>query len=293
MRKPYLFEASLAIVLILLAAGLYIAVASSPAYVSGWEFNGSSTVQYMTVGQNDTLYAFRSDGIYAIDSAGGLIWNFDVPHGWKIINNWLRPAYAADSSANVAESYPVTDASAGYLYVLALPDRTLDDLKLQCYQSRSPTIDLDAAVLAISPEGRLVWQLPLKITVNVNDITSLTDIRDFKLTQTVALRSDSGRLYVFNDGTETVVDRNGTVLFSIDDVARPASIDETGQPVPDERNRLRPGRPPSCSRRITSAAARSGTGRSRARWPASTSPTTCGPSSTACPCTRTAHCTCR
>jgi predicted transcriptional regulator len=212
----------------MLAAGLYIAVASSPAHVSGWEFNGSGTVQYMTVGQNDTLYAFRSDGIYAIDNAGGLIWSFDVPQEWKILNNWQRPAYAADASANVAESYPVTDASAGYLYVLALPDRTLDDLKLQCYQSRSSTIDLDAAVLAISPDGRLTWTLPLKITVDVNDITSISDIRDLKLTQTVALRSDSGRLYMFNDGTETVVDRNGTVLFSIDDVARPASVDEKG-----------------------------------------------------------------
>ena len=37
----------------------------------------------MTVGQNDTLYAFRSDGIYAIDTAGGLIWNFNVPHEWE------------------------------------------------------------------------------------------------------------------------------------------------------------------------------------------------------------------
>jgi predicted transcriptional regulator len=228
MRKPYLFEASLAIVLILLAAGLYIAVASSPVSVSGWEFNGTGNVQYMTVGQNDTLYAFRSDGIYAIDQAGGLIWSFETPGEWKIINNWLRPAYAADPSASAAESYPVTDASAGYLYVFALPDRTLEDLKLQCYQSRSPTLELDAAVLAISPEGTLAWELPLKVKVNANDITSLTDIRDFKLIQTVALRSDSDRLYVFNDGTETVVDRNGSVLFSIEDVARPASIDELG-----------------------------------------------------------------
>jgi predicted transcriptional regulator len=228
MRKPYLFEASLAIVLIVLAAILYMAVASSPVSVSGWEFNGSGTVQYMTVGQNDTLYAFRSDGIYAIDQAGSLIWSFEKPREWKIINNWLRPAYAADQSASAAESYPVTDASAGYLYVFALPDRTLDDLKLQCYQSRASTIDLDAAVLAISPEGKLAWELPLKVKVDVNDITSLMDISDFKLTQTVALRSDSGRLYVFNDGSETVVDRNGTVLFSIDDVARPASIDEPG-----------------------------------------------------------------
>ncbi len=291
MRKPYLFEASLAIVLVLLAAGLYIAVASSPVSVSGWEFNGSGNVQYMMVGQNDTLYAFRSDGIYAIDQAGSLIWSFDTPREWKVINNWLRPAYAADPSASAAESYPVTDASAGYLYVFALPDRTLDDLKLQCYQARSPTIDLDAAVLAISPEGRLAWELPLKVKVNVNDITSLTNIRDFKLTQTVALRSDSGRLYVFNDGTETVVDRNGTVLFSIDDVARPASIDERGN-IYFVKKESSAGSSSTLWRRITPAAARSGTGRSRERWPASTSPTTCGPSSTACPCTRTAHCTC-
>jgi Uncharacterized protein conserved in archaea len=228
MRKPYLFEASLAIVLIILAAGLYIVVADSPTSVSGWDFNGSGTVQYMTVGQDDTLYAFKSDGIYAIDHAGSLIWNFDVPDGQKIINNWLRPAYAADPSLNSAESYPVTATSAGYLYVLALPDLTLENLKIQYYQTGSEYMNIDAAVMAISPDGMLTWELPLKINASSNDIIGLTDIRDFKLTQNVALRSDNGRLYVFNDGTETVVDRNGTVLFSIDNVARPASVDENG-----------------------------------------------------------------
>ena len=53
-------------------------------------------------------------------------------------------------------------------------------------------------------------------------------MKDFRMKQTVALRSDSDRLYVFNDNVETVIDRNGTVLFSIADVARPSSIDETG-----------------------------------------------------------------
>lgn len=228
MRKPYLFEASLAIVLIMLAASLYIAVASSPASVCAWEFDGSGTVKYMTVGENDTLYAFRDDGIYAIDRTGNLIWNFEKPQEWKIINNWLRPAYATDPSLNAARSYPVTAASGGNLYVLALPDRSLEDLKLQCYQARSDYVNIDAAVLAISPQGRLMWALPQQIKVDISDIIGLTDIRDFRLTQNVALRADSDRVYVFNDGTETIVDRNGTVLFSIGDVARPASVDERG-----------------------------------------------------------------
>ncbi len=227
MRKPYLFEATLVIILIVLLTAMYLMVTSGSPSVSGWEFQGNGTVQHMIVGQNDTLYAFKSDSIYAIDNGGNLIWSYQVPDQWKIINNWQRPNYAADQSGTV-ESYPVTDASSGYLYVLALPDLALEDLKIQYYQSRLSSLYVDAAVLAISPDGRLAWELPLKVKINANDIIGLTDMKDFRMKQTVALRSDSSRLYVFNDNTETVVDKNGTLLFRISDVARPASIDENG-----------------------------------------------------------------
>ena len=227
MRKPYLFEATLAIVLIVLLTAMYLIVTSGSPSVSGWEFQGSGVVQYMTVGQNDTLYAFKSDSIYAIDSGGNLIWDYQVPGQWKIINSWQRPTYAADQSGTV-ESYPVADASSGYLYVLALPDLALQDLKIQYYQAGLSSLYLDATVLAISPDGKLAWELPLKVKINANDIIGLNDMKDFRMKQSVALRSDSSRLYVFNDNTETVVDRNGTVLFQIADVARPASIDENG-----------------------------------------------------------------
>jgi predicted transcriptional regulator len=227
MRKPYLFEATLAIILIVLLTAMYLMVTSGSPSASGWEFQGSGVVQYMTVGQNDTLYAFKSDSIYAIDSDGNLIWNYRVPDQWKIINSWQRPTYASDQSGTV-ESYPVADASSGYLYVLALPDFALEDLKIQYYQAQLSSLYLDTAVLAISPDGRLAWELPLKLKINANDIIGLTDMKDFRMKQTVALRSDSSRLYVFNGNTETVVDRNGTVLFQINDVARPASIDESG-----------------------------------------------------------------
>ncbi|OPY26883.1 MAG: MarR family protein [Methanocella sp. PtaU1.Bin125] len=227
MRKPYLFEATLAIVLIVLSTTMFLIVTASPAHVSGWEFQGSGVVQYMTVGENDTLYAFKSDSIYAIDNEGSLIWSYTVPEQWNIINSWQRPAYASDQSGTV-ESYPVADASSGYLYVLALPDFTLDSLKIQYYQASGPYVYLDAAVLAISPEGRLAWQLPLKIKINANDIIGLTDLKGFGMKQNIALRSDGSHLYVFNDNTETVIDRNGTALFTIGGVARPASVDEDG-----------------------------------------------------------------
>ncbi|HUL61831.1 MAG TPA: winged helix-turn-helix transcriptional regulator [Methanocella sp.] len=228
MRSPHLFEASLAIVLIVLLATLYVTVAASPASVSSWEFQGNGVVQYMMVGQNDTLYAFKSDSIYAIDQSGGLMWSYAVPGQWKVINHWERPAYATDPLNRAAEAYPVADASYGYLYVLALPDLTLEDLKLQFYQNRTLSLFLDAAVLAIDTDGRLAWTLPLPIKVDAADVAGLTDITGLRMTQDVALRSDSGRLYVFNDGKETVVDRNGTVLFTVGDVARPPSIDGNG-----------------------------------------------------------------
>ena len=134
-------------------------VTASTTSVSGWEFQGDGVVQYMTVGQNDTLYAFKSHSIYAIDSVGNLVWSYQVPGQWKIINSWQRPTYASDQSDSV-ESYPVADASSGYLYVLALPDLALEDLKIQDYQAGLSSLYFDAAVLAISPDGRLRGNCP-------------------------------------------------------------------------------------------------------------------------------------
>lgn len=230
MRKPYLFEALVLLLLILLLVVLYVTITSTPQNVTGWTFQGTDRVQYMTIGENDTLYAFRSSGIYAIDRDGNLDWDFHVPQQWKILNTWERPVYSDGTSglSRTVESYPVSDASAGSLYVFALPNVTADSLKLQYYQNRSPYIALDSAVLSISQDGKLQWELPITLMVPSADVLSITDISQLVLTRPVAIQASGDRVYVFHDYTETVVGKDGKVLFELADVSRPASVDEEG-----------------------------------------------------------------
>jgi predicted transcriptional regulator len=230
MSQPYRFEASLAIVLIVLGATAYFMVSTGGPTISTWEYDGSGRVQYMTVGNNDTLYAFKSDAIYAIDQKGDLAWSYQVPGKWKVLNNWERPIYAAGGSAmtRAVDSYPVTDTANGYLYVFALPNATIDQAMAASNRSSSPYLDIDAAVLAISPAGKLAWELPLKVKINANDIIDLTNFSDLRMTRSVAIRAHGDRVYVFHDYTETAVSSDGTVLFEIANVAGPASVDEKG-----------------------------------------------------------------
>ena len=219
----------MALVLIVLVAGLYFMIAATPPRATGWEYDSSGGhVQYLTVGPNDTLYAFKDNGIYAIDRNGGLLWHYPVPSEWQVLNSWERPVYAEGASgvSQTVKGYPVAEAANGTLYVFALPQLTLDGLKAQASQSRTPYVELNAAVLAISPRGQLEWQLPLTVNVSVNDIIGLTSIDNFKMTRNVAIRSAGDRVYVFHDYTETAVGLDGKVLFSIDNVAEPAAVDE-------------------------------------------------------------------
>ncbi|CAJ35855.1 winged helix-turn-helix transcriptional regulator [Methanocella arvoryzae] len=231
MRKPYLFEALLLVLLVVLLGAMYLLIATTPENVTGWSFQGTDRVQYMTVGENDTLYAFRSDGIYAIDRDGDLVWDYHVPPQWKILNTWDRSAAGTAGtprSGSTIESYPVSDTEAGNLYVLALPNVTAESLKLQYYQNRSPYIALDSAVLSISEKGTLQWELPITLMVPSADVLSIADLNQLVLTRPVAIQASGDRVYVFHDYTETVVDTAGQVLFELTGVAAPASVDEEG-----------------------------------------------------------------
>ncbi len=219
------------LLLVVLLGVMYLLIATTPENVTGWAFQGTDRVQYMTVGENDTLYAFRSDGIYAIDRAGNLVWDFHVPQQWKILNTWDRSASTAGTSkgaTSTIESYPVSDTEAGSLYVLALPNVTAESLKLQYYQNRSPYIALDSAVLSISEDGKLQWELPITLMVPSADVLSISDLSQLVMTRPVAIQASGDRVYVFHDYTETVVGTDGKVLFELPGVAAPASVDEEG-----------------------------------------------------------------
>lgn len=251
MRKLSLFETLGLLLLVALLAVLYLVVTTTPQSVTGWNFQGTGRVQYMTVGDNDSLYAFKSDEIYALDSAGNLAWDFHVPQQWKTLNTWERPVYAEGTTgvSRTVESYPVSDAANGSLYVFVLPNVTADSLKLKVYQDMSPYIALDSAVLAISPDGKLAWELPVTVMVPSADVLKIDDMSQLVMTRPVALQASGDRVYVFHDYTETVVGSDGKVLFELRNVSRPAAVDEAGhifivraeKPTQAYINSLQPG----------------------------------------------------
>ncbi|HMK46589.1 MAG TPA: winged helix-turn-helix transcriptional regulator [Methanocella sp.] len=230
MRQPHLFETLVVLLLIGLLAVLCIMIAQTPKTATEWEHQGADEVQYMTVGGNDTLYAYYSEDISAIDRDGNLVWDFHVPPQWKILNTWGRPVYATGTSGmtRTIESYPISDASTGDLYVFALPNITAESLKAKYYQNRSPYIALDSAVLAISNDGQLSWELPITIMVPSADAININDMSQLVMTRPVAVQAAGDRVYIYHDYTETVVGKDGNVLFELTNVSRPASIDEEG-----------------------------------------------------------------
>lgn len=220
----------MAIAIVVLLFVVYFMVTTAPQTVSGWELSSTDRVRHMTVGDNDTLYAFRDDGIYSIDRNGNLMWDFHVPEKWSILNTWERHVYASGTTgtSKTVESSPISDAEAGYLYVFAMPDATVDSLKMQYYQNMSPYLTLEAAVLAISPNGKLEWTLPVSLEIPASDVLRQADSSPLKITRTVAVHASGDRIYIFHDYTETVVDRQGNILFELTDVSSPASVDEAG-----------------------------------------------------------------
>ncbi len=80
------------------------------------------------------------------------------------------------------------------------------------YRSDAPDLPVDAnkTIVAISSGGEILWNVTLDGPATAFDDTSVEAIGD--------------RVYVFHQYNETVLDRDGRVLFSIADVSDPAAI---------------------------------------------------------------------
>ena len=80
MGRSFVFEAALALIVIVLSCVLFLMIASTPHQeAAGWELPGNGSVDYMFVGGNDTLYAFRGNDIAAVRSDGSMVWSISIP----------------------------------------------------------------------------------------------------------------------------------------------------------------------------------------------------------------------
>ncbi len=250
MQRSYVFEAALVLILIGLAGLLcYIVLSESPAGKGDWEMPANGSVDYMYVGSNDTLYTFSGNHITAIGKDGGLRWDYEFAPGWKVLNDWPMVDYTfpmtvagnpegplsrySNTHTSRYENYPIVAESDGSLYVYAFKMLTDDEWnKLSqnisdkfigsywYYGSETEIISHPCAIVSIAPDGKVAWTYDI-----MSDISSYSEVPG----DPVAIHVYGDRVFVFHDNRQDVLGRDGRLLFSIGNISRPASVDESGR----------------------------------------------------------------
>ena len=245
MKKSYAFEAVLVILLIGLIGLLCFAIASTPHTENAWEKKANSSVGYMFVGSDDTLYTFSGNDIAAFAKSGNLLWQLNVSSDWKILNNWVMPEYGVGDgyTSTVFGSYPIVGENDGSLYLFEMSALNETDIKVIGSNTTEklagnntvysipevPYITKPAKIVKISPDGNIEWAYSFVTNLSTWDIQGLAKPYDHDMKKPIAVSVHGDRIYVFHDYTEDVVDTGGKLLFSIDNVAAPAAVDDLGQ----------------------------------------------------------------
>lgn len=200
----------------------YANVAIAPINASAkvtekWSLQNLGRLDYLSPGDDGLLYAFSDNTITCLGQDGVPRWNITIPDKWRICRDWGRTIFLEMNSGMglMVLSQPIYAADGGTLYVYATPNTPLLDIKNRPFNlSGVDTSGLSWDVLAIALDGRISWDLPLKEDLSIEDATSIKAL--------------DGKVYVFHDHNETVLDKNGSVLFTISNVSDPAAIDEYG-----------------------------------------------------------------
>jgi predicted transcriptional regulator len=216
MKKGILFEAVIALVIVFLAFAIYAMISTSTtAAAVKWTTPTYDQPGYMYA-SGDILYSFTGNSIYAFDSDGNAAWNLTIPDNWSISSEWLRLKDTGDilvgGFTGNTEVSPAMASSDGVLYVLARPNMTVTSAGIT-------TVNNFTQVFAISKDGIILWSVPLESKLILYGSSAL---------DTVSIHARDGRVYVFHDYKETVIDGSGHVLFTIANVSDPAAVDENG-----------------------------------------------------------------
>ncbi len=258
MKKSMVFEAVAALLLILLIFAMYAMIAGNAPIVKDQWNTTISPSSYLYAGDNGVLYAFNGNNISAIALDGSLKWSRGIPKNWTITNDVvdtrkILPEYLAhfegvDYSGMTDSGYktrstsyftgfrPVSEPAVvsddGILYVYVRPDFSLPnstyngDMAYGLERALGPGWEKSpsyARLMAISPDGNILWTKPLDNGTNEDPDPGWLRIDD------VILTVSGDRIYVYHPYNLTVLDRQGAFLFRIDNVSDPAAIDERGE----------------------------------------------------------------
>ncbi len=190
---------------------------SNVTVVENWSAEPGGNIDYMADAGNGNIYTFKGNVIRCISPNGSEKWNLTVPDRWRICCPRDRPVMMGISGggAMMGMSWPVYGLSNGTLYVYVDPNVPGPGFwDWGNYYDNTTAKGYTWAVIAISPEGTILWEVPLDTWATPFDDTLITAVGD--------------RVYVFHGYNETVLDKNGTVVCRIQNVSAPAGIDEEG-----------------------------------------------------------------
>ncbi len=198
-------------------SSLYNASAINATEPDSWTASLNETIRTITPDGLGGLFAFGKDTVYRLGADGSLMWRLDIPGQWRLSSEYWRVDGSPADGMNLVkvDAEPIYDVNNGSLYLYLTPSSPYPNFGNNFdYNLYAGLASLDWSVMAVSPEGRVAWTLPLTADAGYVDST--------------AIRAVSDRIYVFHNYTETVVDQHGKVLFVLQDVSDPASVDEHG-----------------------------------------------------------------
>ena len=194
MKKSELFEAALALLIILLAFTLYLAMTSGPGASEQWAISGPVAhtgfwvYDNMFTPGNGMLYTVDGSSVYAIGEDGKVKWSLPIPDKYNVNDKgekWTGMAAAAEG---------------GDFYVIVGPGNQ----------------PLRGEILAISPDGTARWSAPLTFS-----------LAEYTFAQP-GLHVKDGRVYIHHYRNQVILDANGSLICNINGVYDPASVDDGG-----------------------------------------------------------------
>jgi len=194
MRKSALFEASLALMLILLAFTLCLAVLSGGGASEKWAISGPVAHTGFWVYDNvyapgnGVLYTVDGSYIYAIGEDGRVKWSLAIPDKYSI--NGKNEMWTGMAAASDGEDF----------YIIVGPGNQPGKGEL----------------LAIAPNGTARWIAPL--TFNLAQY----------LNTEPGVHVKDGRIYLHHSRNQIILDANSSILLNIYGVYEPATIDDAG-----------------------------------------------------------------
>lgn len=194
-----------------------------------------NSIEYMAVADN-LILAFGKNSLTAMDINNMPKWNISIPGAWTyekaycIITephvkstitsyvNGVTTSWTDENSTTgmSVKAVPIFAAESGHIYLYAFSNVSDSN-----YYPMNRRTELSQAgyfvgkdLIAIAPDGTVEWTRHFVDDIAVQDNSHV--------------EAHGDRIYLYRGYNETVLDKSGNILFTIENISNPVSVDENG-----------------------------------------------------------------